>query len=119
MIEIFLLIIWCHWVADFILQSDYIAKNKSKSNVVLLKHVCIYSIPFMVFLLVFPLAPVWIILNAILHFMVDWCTSRITSKLWAEQKVHNFFVTIGFDQALHMTCLVVTYQYMSSLNGWF
>lgn len=115
-----LLIVWLHWIADFILQSDYTAKNKSKSNLVLLNHVAIYAIPFFIASVFWSFSPVWIILNAALHFVIDWCTSRVTSKLWAKQQVHNFFVVIGLDQALHLTCLLVTYYFMDPfIYGWF
>lgn len=93
-----------HFVADFIFQSNYVAQNKSKSNIVLLKHVVIYSLPFILFGSV-----VFVIINLCLHFVVDYFTSRATSKLWAKGDVHNFFVVIGFDQFLHLCCLVLTY----------
>lgn len=105
-VSIILLLIWLHFVSDFVLQSDYVAKNKSKSNLVLLQHVLIYGLPFYLISVKFALV------NMALHFVVDWVTSRITSKLWAEGKVHWFFVTIGFDQALHMTCLILTYIWL-------
>ena len=96
-------LIWLHFVADFILQSDYTAKNKSKSNRVLLKHVLIYGTPFLVVGLTYAL------INAALHFCIDWGTSRWTSHLYVKGHRHWFFVVIGLDQALHATCLMVTY----------
>ena len=94
-----------HWVADFVLQSDRVAQNKSKSNLVLLEHITIYSLPFILFF-----GPVFAIVNAIIHGLVDYYTSRLTSKLWADGQVHNFFVVIGFDQLLHISTLVITYN---------
>jgi len=103
-----LLLVWVHFVSDFVLQTDYVAKNKSKSNLVLLQHVVIYSIPFLYFGWMFAL------INLVLHFLVDFVTSRITAKLWANNKVHYFFITIGFDQALHLTSLIGTRYLMSN-----
>lgn len=113
MITGFLLIIWAHFIGDFILQSDYHAQNKSKSSLVLAEHVLIYSIPFL-FIFGYSLdkAIPWIICNVAAHFVVDFITSRITSKLWAAKKVHWFFVTIGADQALHLSCLALSYYYI-------
>lgn len=98
-----LLLVWVHWFADFILQSDRIAINKSSSNNILLWHVTLYGACFVGFGFVFALV------NGLLHFATDWCTSRITKKLWIAEQRHWFFVVIGADQAIHMTCLITTY----------
>lgn len=102
-------LIWVHWLADFVLQTDWMAINKSKKNLVLLAHVAMYSLPFILFV-GWNLAPkdYWdfILFNAAAHFLTDFITSRVTSKLWAKGDRHNFFVVIGLDQALHLTALV-------------
>lgn len=100
---ILLALIWMHWFADFILQSDRIAINKSSSNQILLWHVTLYGVCFVGFGFMFALV------NAVLHFATDWCTSRITKRLWLAEERHWFFVVIGVDQAIHMTCLLGTY----------
>jgi hypothetical protein len=102
-VEILLALVWTHWFADFILQSDRIAINKSSSNQILLWHVALYGACFLWAGVAFAL------LNAVLHFITDWCTSRITKKLWVAEQRHWFFVVIGLDQAIHMTCLLGTY----------
>jgi len=105
-IEIIVILIWLHFVADFILQSDAMAKNKSKSSKWLLLHVVAYSIPFIFFGWLFALV------NGAAHFVTDFITSRITSKLHAKGEIHWFFVAIGLDQAIHLTTLVLTYKYL-------
>ena len=94
-----------HFIADFILQSDNVAKNKSKSNIVLLQHVLIYGLPFIIIV-----SPLYAIVNLLLHFVTDYFTSRLASKLWSEGRVHYFFVVIGFDQLIHALTLIWTYQ---------
>ena len=102
-VTVLLALVWTHWFADFILQSDRIAVNKSSSNQILLWHVALYGACFL-------WVGVWFaVVNAVLHFATDWCTSRVTKKLWLAEQRHWFFVVIGFDQAIHMTCLFVTY----------
>lgn len=103
-----ILIIWMHFIADFILQSDKIAINKSKNNYVLTKHVIIYTIPFIILSLFIPLSVYWIIFNGVAHWITDYITSRWTSYLWKNDERHWFFVVIGLDQSLHMSALLVS-----------
>lgn len=101
-----LIIVWMHFIADFVLQSDKVARGKSSSNKILVKHVCLYSIPFFWFGWQFA------VINAVAHFATDWITSRITKRLWANSEVHWFFVVIGLDQAIHFTTLIGTYAWL-------
>jgi hypothetical protein len=105
-VDIFLILIWMHFICDFVLQDDKTALNKSSSNIVLFRHVLIYSAPFLVFGLAFAA------ITAALHFVTDYFTSRVTKKLWQEGKRHWFFVVIGVDQALHMSALIITYEWL-------
>lgn len=115
LIEIFA-ILFIHWVADFVLQTHWQATNKSKSNKALTFHVLSYSTvwflaanTYMVLtdnalMMFFP------IITFISHWMTDYYTSRLNSKLWAKGDIHNFFVSIGFDQLLHYGQLFLTYN---------
>lgn len=106
---VIILIIWLHFIADFIMQNDKMAINKSSSDKWLAIHSFIYVIPFFMFGWQFML------FNAIAHFVVDYITSRGTSKLWNENKRHWFFVLIGFDQAIHLTILIISFCYMAEI----
>jgi hypothetical protein len=103
-----------HWIADFVLQLDWMATNKSKSLVALSAHVltytvflCIMMMPYVDNVVLFAL------INGCLHFCIDFITSKITSYLWSQNDRHHFFVTIGFDQWLHNVCLITTLSYFS------
>lgn len=100
-----LILVWMHWFSDFITQTDAMAKNKSKSMKWLSLHIAVYTIPFLIFGWKFA------VFNGLAHWVVDFFTSRWTSKLWAKGQVHNFFVVIGFDQAIHLTTLFLSYEY--------
>lgn len=100
--ETFILLVWLHFLGDFVFQNDGMAKGKSSSNWVLLEHVFVYSI----FLLPFGL--LYAAVNAVLHAAVDYNSARIAKRFWEKGDRHNFFVTIGADQASHLTCLVLT-----------
>lgn len=105
-----LVLIVMHFVCDFVLQTDYMALNKSKSFKVLALHVIVYSIPFCI---VF--SPLFGVVNGVLHFVTDAISSRATSYLWKKEKRHWFFVVIGADQMVHMLCLVTTFYYLCLL----
>jgi len=102
MITTIVALVWVHFLADFVLQTDAMAQNKSKSNWWLTAHVAMYSAPFFFWGWKFAL------LNGAAHWATDFVTSRINSRLWAQKRVHAFFVGVGADQAIHITTLVLT-----------
>lgn len=112
-----LYILLAHWIADFVLQSDNDAKNKSKNWANLLNHTAIYSL-FMTgaIMILYPILVtkllVFYLIMLTSHTLIDAITSRINSKLWAQGKVHNFFVSIGFDQWLHYAVLFSSIKYL-------
>ena len=91
-----------HWVADFILQSDEMAKNKSKHFRWLIAHVAVYTLTMCVFGIKFALV------NGTTHLAIDFVTSRISSFMWENGRTHDFFVVIGLDQLLHTLILLST-----------
>jgi hypothetical protein len=104
-------IILSHWYADFVLQSNWMAQNKSKSYKALSLHILSYTtaLALAMFLLTWNYNSfLYALINGAVHFVVDAITSRITSKLYAKGDVYNFFVVIGLDQAIHMSTLVAT-----------
>ena len=102
---IILCVIWAHFVADFVCQTSWMALNKSKQALPLLVHVSVYSA------LLIPFGLKYAAMNGAAHLATDFVTSRITSRLWAAQNFRWFFLIIGLDQAIHMTCLIVTLNY--------
>ena len=107
-----LLIVWilfAHWVADFVCQSDWMAKEKSKNMDALYLHILTYALVMsaMTMNVVFGCA------NALIHLFIDYFTSRWSSKLWAKGRFHDFFVVIGFDQFIHVACLLTTWKLLA------
>lgn len=111
-----------HWLADFVLQTDKQAKGKSKNWGDLLSHTYTYSQVWLfascllIGLINKTQTTQWYIWHSIVfatitfiaHTITDYFTSRLNSKLWAKGDVHNFFVSIGFDQVLHYVQLFLT-----------
>lgn len=131
-----LIIIFCHWVFDFVFQSHETSINKSKSWKYLLKHTATYSgswiIVFIIFFMqngypyrevMFEIDMTPIFLNTlsfigvtmVFHTVTDYFTSRHNAKLYKEGRIHAFFVSIGFDQFLHYAQLFITYYVIFKL----
>jgi len=103
---VILSLLFLHWLGDFVLQSHKMATNKSTSNKWLGLHCLTYMVPFI--LIGFKYA----LVNGMIHFCVDYVTSRKTAKLYAKGDIHNFFVVVGLDQMLHYFTLITTYALM-------
>ena len=129
MISIFdvLIILFVHWVGDFVLQTDWEARNKSKNNVALTHHVLTYSTTvsiFVGFLLRFNGLPsmdamtltfMFWVATVFCHWITDYFTSRINAKLLEQKNFHTFFICIGADQFLHFAQLLGTFYLLRKL----
>lgn len=117
------LILIAHWFADFIKQTNEMARGKSKNWNILSQHIATYT--FWISLVMFGPAifietargtclyfPFWVLLNGLCHFVVDAITSRITSQLHSEGEIHKFFCVIGFDQLIHTSFLIGTWIWL-------
>lgn len=104
-----------HWFADFVCQDDGTAKNKSTNNVVMAKHCLSYTMwlflvlmPFLIYS--YNISKELIVTSFLIvlfsHVIIDVITSRLNSYLWKTEQRHWFFVSIGFDQFLHISILL-------------
>jgi uncharacterized protein DUF3307 len=111
MLILFLAVLAFHFIGDFYLQSPSNATNKSKDNSALTLHVATYTGVLLVgsVVLFYGKDPAyvlgWVWFNGAMHWGTDYVTSRINSKLWKEERVHDFFVGVGFDQYIHSLTL--------------
>lgn len=107
-----------HWLADFFFQTDNMAKNKSISNDWLGKHVAVYSLGLFLIAIAnmeyMQLTYTWVAINGVAHFFTDWVTSRASSALYKEERYHDFFVVIGFDQLIHYATLIGTFIWLAN-----
>ena len=135
-----MLMIFAHFIADFVFQTRQMGENKSHSMWWLSVHVHTYIVVLTVFM-AFILTPIQLLLystlNFWLHFATDFSTSRITSYFYKkaegervdamhsnnkEDKIKHengrkkwmsfFWLTIGSDQTIHGFCLFLTFKYL-------
>lgn len=113
-LKIVLIILFAHFIGDFIFQTDWQAKNKSTNMEALTNHIITYTCTFLpIALFLGTLGIIFLILVFGLHWITDYFTSKLNSKLWEDKKVHWFFVSIGFDQFLHFCQLLLIYYFLT------
>ena len=107
-----IILLFGHWFADFVMQTDDMAVNKSHSNSALAKHCLVYIFILIMFVyFTFPDKSLEFYnnvfaINLIGHLIIDFTTSRLNTWLWKKGMRHWFFVSIGFDQFLHIAILL-------------
>lgn len=124
------IILFAHYIADFLFQTNWMAKGKSSSLMKLSVHILTYTLVlfvccFFLILIRYDITisdlMVYAIVSGMLHFSVDFFTSKITSwqhtnGYMGSDSVPNlgFFSTIGADQLIHSLCLIGLYIFMFS-----
>ena len=113
-----------HWLFDFVYQPHWMSLRKSNELWVLAQHslrITAGALAVGVFVGCFQGTKIPVLgmvafgfVNGAAHFVIDYFTSRRTSRQWREEKVHDFFVTIGFDQFLHLTIATATLLWVVS-----
>jgi len=122
-------IIFIHWIADFVCQTHWQAVNKSTNNEALIAHTINYTVIFGV--LTFWITVIYLAITKeeikvsqslvywflpttfICHTITDYFTSRLNTRLWKKGDIHNFFVSVGFDQVLHYLQLFITFKLLT------
>jgi len=117
-----------HFAADFVAQTDAQARAKYKDINALLAHVLTYSvimglgglffgffnnITWFTSVSVFT-GSLFFVLVFFTHFCIDFVTSKVNHRLWAQKRVHDFFVSVGFDQFLHFVSLVLIVKFLNT-----
>ena len=130
-IQLIILIIIVHFLADFALQTHEQATNKGEGNSLINKwlfyHVGVYTLIWSVVYLILPVHPlletipllvrlfIFSVCVFIPHYLTDWCTSRIGKPFWKNKDLHNGFTVVGFDQVIHYLCLIWVFHFFKLL----
>lgn len=132
-----ILILFIHFIADFLCQSRTMATKKSTSVYWLSAHVGVYTlVTFMgwvlflsiddgydndfgdfllrVFVTIYNYGFQLLLFTYVSHWVTDFITSKITTHYYKQEKWFEFFTVIGIDQFIHATTLLLTYGYLIS-----
>lgn len=99
-------IIVCHLIGDYLLQSDWMAQNKTKNDLPAMVHAVLYTMPFWLFGMVglLPLRGTILVIPVILwtHFAIDrWRLARyvVWAKNWLAPKCRWYYYKFrdGFE----------------------
>lgn len=104
-----------HFVADFVCQPRSWATKKHEDVTPLIYHVSLYMFMMAVAFGVvavgkipLTLVVLWTLMNGVMHFIVDFVTSKLVHKYSQEGKIGTAIKIIGLDQLLHYLCLFGT-----------
>lgn len=113
--KLLLTLLLVHYIADFFVQTDKQAKNKSISNFALTKHVFNYTLCFIPVILIFnykDFSNLVLSLNLIFvtHYLTDWVTSRLSKFFFENKNYRAGFQVVGLDQILHYLSLYLIFK---------
>lgn len=104
------LIVGAHWVGDWVIQpfaQRWMGKKNEKWSH-LAAHAGTYGLPLLILM-----NPLWALINAVAHGVVDGVTSRLTHHFYDTKRLHLFWFTIGVDQTIHALTLFSTWWWLS------
>ena len=122
-----LLLLIVHYIADFFVQTQYQAENKSKSTTQLSIHVFTYTlffVPCIIYTLFKnhlnndPMEPIIFFVGLssiyITHWITDYFTSKVSAQYFKENNIRAGFQVVGFDQLIHYLSLGFIFNYLMS-----
>lgn len=104
------IILLMHYVADFLLQSQNVRKNKHDSLEEMFTHIGIYSVVMMCTTWVLGLPPIWWAINVLAHLAVDFMTAPASHSFFSTEDYWWGMNIVGLDQLIHIFILIATYN---------
>jgi hypothetical protein len=117
MISMYIILLLMHVLGDVVLQWFKMDKLKRFSIPWLLLHVGIYTAVAFVFSIAalelgLKASLVFVGVNAILHFIVDYFTGMAKRVTWEKKRENLFFGVVIIDQFSHLILLFLTFNYI-------
>ena len=136
--QIALIILFIHFVSDFIFQDEKWSTTKSVNIISLLKHTLTYSLiwatvgvllslylsiykDIQIGELVFKMTLYFTLITFVAHTITDYFTSKVTKRLYEQKKFGSsipnlgFFTVVGLDQWLHAIQLFLTFELVTRI----
>lgn len=108
-----IILLLIHLIGDLFFQGSKLSRLKASKIPALLEHTGIYTFILTIFSAIWlsltPLQSVTFgLVNGVLHFIVDFFTSKLKKKYWSVNE-ERYFTLVGIDQFLHIVILFITY----------
>lgn len=99
-------LLFCHFLADFPLQGDFMAKFKGKNTIIMMAHVSIWTGMICIggYLLGFDIDNVDIISLAVVHGVADLFKAN---NMWFYKKLDPLGSGLYVDQSIHLLQILV------------
>lgn len=92
MLKLLLTLMGFHYLGDYVLQTDYIAKGKNTDDYLLFVHCVLYTLPFV------------FVFDEWYYLLIIFVTHIIVDKLKCKGRIN-----IVIDQILHISILIVIF----------
>ena len=128
---IIFVVLFGHWLSDFVLQKNKQKPSKDKSLKTKVKktlknlvpHTIHYSLILTGLIFILDLfnvfgaqswwnTPLLFIIIFITHYITDFIITMVNSEYLKKNKRHEYFVMIGLDQLIHYMTLFITIHYL-------
>lgn len=86
----FVKVIVCHIVGDYLLQTDYMAREKNNNLYILFVHCVCYCLPF-IYVYGLTYKTMWLFAS---HIFMDWMKIKGYTKIWYDQ-IWHYVIAFG------------------------
>jgi hypothetical protein len=104
-------LLFCHFISDFVFQTEGIGESKAHSLTALVTHIFILVSVLLAMTVPLGISPWYALVNGSTHFVIDFFTSKGSHYYYKQKRHYAFWKVISIDQMLHTSILIITYPY--------